>query len=638
MDKIYIYDHKYKKDELEKLFEPDKKESYNADSKKFNFDELLKSQVTLHNDNLGEDEDVYLFKDKWNYVTPQFVGKYVYGDKEIISLPKHLAGLKEEEKEKHQKELFKIFYKFRDELCLKDNLFNYSERFNYDIALANRIKDYYLEYGMYTEKYMTSKTKHGRISWANTVKKVMPVIVDGAPVYTNFVYQNIAERSTEITKIELSILKFFVDEKLIDEIEIPEEIGELYLEKDFIDRKEYFLRILQNEQSNVFDDVRLDRLQLMVSFFEEELVYESEIPKKILDSDILNMKVISGKKKQYNDNDKVVIEIYCEKVGDYNDYSQYYFHNSGKYFFIRDFSKKEEPMSKNGTYSVTIKKSKDFWNVCDFRLIEKDVKNEKDEQIKIYAIAQYSKVFEVLLAHYFEPDNGIKMSKNGVQSFKSNLFSEEIKNVNDLIYRPYGKVFVTEYMSKTYESIAENNSAYDKNFIDVAFDGLINNEKCSIIIDAKDYGWNKDDTMPSIPTSGDIFKQFQYEHIMERIYRVKKVFDVKQYNVFVMPAHMEKEKNLKKNLWWSKNGYDIFTVYGHITDELMQQSIICLRVDVQKLTENVLDESSYDVYDSRKEEFIGMLNEYINSRKAGGSDKDKVYLGYIRERQTNEYT
>lgn len=623
MDKIYIYDNAYKSDDLKKRINIS------------NIEGLFESKVTLHNDNLGKDKYVKLFEIKGGYITPQFVGKYVYGDKEIISLPKHLAGLNEEEK--HQKELFRLFYKFRNELCLKDNLFNYSERFNYDIALANRIKDYYLEYGMYTEKYMTSKTKHGRISWANTVKKVMPVIVDGSPVYTNFVYQNIAERSTEITKIELSILKFFVDEKLIDEIEIPEEIGELYLEKDFIDRKEYFLRILQNEQSNVFDDVRLDRLQLMVSFFEEELVYESEIPEQILDSDILNMKVISGKKKQYNDNDKVVIEIYCEKVGDYNDYPQYYFHNSGKYFFISD-SYKRERMSKNGKYSVTIKKWKDFWNVCDVSLIEKDVKNEKDEQIKIYAIAQYSKVFEVLLAHYFEPDNGIKMSKDGVQSFKSNLFSEGINDVNELAYRPYVKMFVTDYMSKTYNAIIEKDSAYDKNFIDVAFDGLINNEKCSIIIDAKDYGWNKDDTMPSIPTSGDIFKQFQYEHIMERIYRDKKVFDVKQYNVFVMPAHKEKENVLNKNLWWAKNGYDIFTVYGHITDELMQQSIICLRVDVQELTKNVLDESSYDVYDRRKEEFIGMLNEYINSRKAGVSDKDKVYFGYIRERQTNEYT
>lgn len=260
----YIYEQSYSRWDLARALGYEPQEAA--------YDQLLKTYMEVNNGR-GGSESLGLFEVRYKRVTPQFVGVlYTQDSRRIVCLPKYQAPkslngtvLPEDAKRKNQtRQLLEVFRHFRKELSIRDILFENSLEFYNTTRVAEELRADYEENGPYTRSYAKVQNKKGRISWSDTVKRILPVMVDGTPLYTEFAYRATYQRETEITRIEKSIMRLGLPKgKLPFDDDEP-----LYEEHEFVERWEYFLGMVNGEMSAVFDDVRMHRLELLKDFLE----------------------------------------------------------------------------------------------------------------------------------------------------------------------------------------------------------------------------------------------------------------------------------------------------------------------------------------------------------------------------------
>lgn len=580
-DTIYIFDIKYEKNKFPKSA----------------VDDLKNCKIKIRNNNFNKDETVNAFKVEDKYITPQFVGVLYIENTRIVSLPKHLQNVlkDDEDKKKEENKLLNMMWKYQDEIAVRDPLFNTVKDFFYNQILIEQLNRLYTEYGPYVTQVKKLQSKKGRISWSNTVKKVTPVLINGSPIYTDFVYQAKFDMETEITKLERSILKLAETNQSV----IADSEYEYYDRSDLEDRRDYFIGIINNELSRVFDDVKLEKLDIMKKYLirvnisdESQKISKykdltEEKKSKIIQAIKNNEKFILLDAKYSNDSkDKKYIfyelrlQLRCDNNIEFLWSYQFESDTSGEQI-IRKALGKEISISNN-----TEKYFSKFEIESD-EVINNDL---PAEDFKMYAVAKFDFIFEVLLQNFFSEKSKIDIDKiSGNLTFVSEIFDEKICNLNDASYRPY-KCNVTNNVYKEYST----------NYIDIAIDGVLDNEKYCVIIDAKDYGYG--DNRQELPRSEAVFKQFYYQDIMERMYRGKKVLNITIYNLFVLPY-------IRKNKEDKFDGEFIFD--GHISDGLNKKTIFIARIDMDILVDTCLYGKNSKTINERRRALIQEFRKRI---------------------------
>ena len=306
---------------------------------------------------------------------------------------------------------------------------------------------------------------------------------------------------------------------------------------------------------------------------------------------------------------------------------------------IKGFVDTPLSLGKGKIFNMTFKCEK--WNNIEFDKIKKVIpatekqerEFEQQKNIEMQAIADFDNVLELLLGDYF--GNGVYFKKankyladasnKGVlyaprNAFNSSLIKQEtIDDMNADEYRT-GNYYIDPTNRSKCFYIPKNNertTAKYCNYIDIAYDYKDEkDQKYCVIIDAKNYGLE------------DLYISKKQNVDEEEGYVETKHLLVQSLPTNESIYSINDDCSLD-NISLTETQEDIFEVYGHHTDLERKKSIFIIRVNLDKLIDEIKRPKTS--LEDRRKSFQSVLDDYAELHK-----DDPEYPVYLASDISND--